>query len=169
MSLASLPSPPTPARVRLGLLLFYDARLSADGTVACATCHQPQYAFSVPTAFGTGIRGQHTTRKPPALIDLAAALYPWVFRDGRAPSLEAQALQPIANSAEMGNTVDGMVRTLRAVRGYRPYFVDAFGTPEITGARVAHAISDYERTRLSGNSPGIAGAATMMNQRCPIR
>src|SRR5687768_12834948 len=62
VNLAALPDPPTPARVRLGRWLFYDTRLSADGTVACATCHQPEHAFSQPTAVSTGVGGQRGRR-----------------------------------------------------------------------------------------------------------
>jgi cytochrome c peroxidase len=144
---------PSSAVVRLGRLLFHDARLSADGTVACATCHIAAHAFSQPTRVATGIRGQQGTRKAPALVNLGTAIYPHFFRDGRVASLEAQVLQPVLNPVEMGNTEDGMLKTLRGITGYRPYFVAAFGSPEITTTRVEKAIVGYERTRLSGNSP----------------
>jgi cytochrome c peroxidase len=153
LELAQLDPPPTPARVRLGRWLFYDVRLSADGSVACATCHQPVQAFSNLTSVATGIRGQRGRRKVPALINLATALYPHVFRDGRAPSLEAQALEPIANPAEMGNTHAAMLETLTRIPAYRAYFREAFGTPGVSTDRVARALADYERTRMSGNSP----------------
>jgi len=153
LDLASLPNPPTPERVRLGRWLFYDTRLSADGTVSCATCHRPEHAFSEPTPVSTGVRGQKGGRKAPPVINLATALYPRFFWDGRAASLEEQALGPIANPVEMGNTHETMVSTLSRVSGYEPYFVEAFGTQGITKERVAAAIADYERTRMSGNSP----------------
>lgn len=153
IDLAALPEPPTPETVRLGRWLFYDTRLSADGTVACATCHRPEHAFSEPTPVSTGIRGQKGTRKAPPVINQAAALYPRFFWDGRAGSLEEQVLGPIANPIEMGGSHDTMVATISAVDGYAPYFREAFGTPEITKERVAKAIADYERTRMSGNSP----------------
>jgi cytochrome c peroxidase len=153
VDLETLPVAPTPARVRLGRWLFYDVRLSRDNTVACATCHVPEKAFSIDRANGIGIHGQRTRRKPPALLNLAAAFYPWTFRDGRARNLEEQALQPISNPSEMGNSAENLVATLRGISEYRPYFAAAFGTGDITPARVAQAIADYERTRLSGNSP----------------
>lgn len=152
-SLTDLPDPPTPARVRLGRWLFYDKRLSADGTIACATCHRPEHAFSEPTAVSTGLRGQKGGRKAPSFINQAWTIYPHFFWDGRAASLEEQALGPVANSIEMGNTHEAMVATLTRTSEYAPYFREAFGTPEITKERVAKAIADYERTQLSGNSP----------------
>jgi cytochrome c peroxidase len=152
-SLTDLPDPPTPARIRLGRWLFYDKRLSADGTVACATCHRPEHAYSEPTAVSTGIRGQKGGRKAPSFINQAWTLFPHFFWDGRAASLEEQALGPVANPIEMGNTHEAMVAILTRTSEYAPYFLEAFGTSEITKERVAKAIADYERTRMSGNSP----------------
>lgn len=150
---ADLEEPPTPERVRLGRWLFYDTRLSADGTISCATCHRPENAFSEPTPVSTGIDGQKGGRKAPSFVNLAWTLYPHFFWDGRAASLEEQALGPISNPIEMGNTHDAMLQTLSGISGYAPYFEEAFGTPEITAERVGKAIADYERTRMSGNSP----------------
>jgi cytochrome c peroxidase len=147
------PLPPvTPERVRLGRWLFYDRRLSGDASVACSTCHRPENAFSEPTPVSSGIRGQKGKRKAPTLINLATTLYPHFFWDGRAGSLEDQALGPIANPLEMGSSHTSMIATLSKIQSYRPYFKEAFGSDEITKERVAHAIADYERTRMSGNS-----------------
>jgi cytochrome c peroxidase len=153
IDLAALPNPPTPERARLGRLLFYDKRLSGDNTISCASCHRPEQAFSEPTPVSSGIRGQKGGRKAPTFINQAVTLYPHFFWDGRAGSLEDQALGPIANPIEMGNTHGAMVDTLSRISGYAPYFKEAFGTPAITKERVAKAIADYERTRMSGNSP----------------
>ncbi|HUG13566.1 MAG TPA: cytochrome c peroxidase [Thermomicrobiales bacterium] len=150
--LSDLPDPPTSARVRLGRWLFYDKRLSADGTIACATCHRPEHAYSEPTAVSTGIRGQKGGRKAPSFINQAWTLFPHFFWDGRAASLEEQALGPVANPIEMGNTHEAMVAIITRTSEYAPYFREAFGTPAITKERVANAIADYERTRMSGNS-----------------
>ena len=144
---------PDPKRVRLGRWLFYDKRLSADNSVACATCHRPEHAFSEPLPVSTGIRGQKGKRKAPTFINQAVTLRPHFFWDGRAGSLEDQALGPIANPIEMGQTHDGMIASLSRIAGYKPYFREAFGTDAITKERVAQAIADYERTRVSGNSP----------------
>jgi cytochrome c peroxidase len=152
-SFTDLKEPPTPARVRLGRWLYFDKRLSGDGTLSCASCHDPADGFSLKTAVATGIRGQHGTRKPPSFENEAWTLYPYFFWDGRAASLEDQALGPIANPVEMGNTHAHMVQTLQAIPAYAPYFAQAFGSPAITQDRIVHAIADYERTVMSGNSP----------------
>jgi cytochrome c peroxidase len=151
--LTDLKIAPTPQRVRLGRWLFYDKRLSADGTIACATCHVPAQAFSELTSVSSGIRGQKGGRKAPSFINQAWTLFPHFFWDGRAGSLEEQALGPVANPIEMGNTHEAMVGTLSKVGAYGKYFKEAFGTDQITKERVAIAIADYERTRMSGNSP----------------
>lgn len=150
---ADLKEPPTPERVRLGRWLFYDTRLSADNTLACASCHNPDNAFSQDTPNSTGIRGQKGGRKSPSFVNQAWTIYPHFFWDGRAASLEEQALGPMANPIEMGNTHEAMVQTLSEVKSYGRYFKEAFGDERITPDRVAKAIADYERTRMSGNSP----------------
>ena len=151
--LSDLPEPPTPQRVRLGRWLFYDTRLSSDGSIACSTCHRPEHAFSEPTPVSTGINGQKGTRKSPSFVNVAFAYYQHQFWDGRAASLEEQALGPIANPIEMGNTHEAMIATLAKIDGYKPYFKEAFGTEEISKDRVAKAIADYERSCMTGNSP----------------
>lgn len=147
-----LKDPPTPETVRLGRWLFYDTRLSSDNTISCATCHKPENAFSEMTPVSTGIRGQKGTRKAPSFVNQAWTIYPHFFWDGRAGSLEEQALGPVENPIEMGNTHVAMISTLEKLTGYRKYFKEAFGSEEITKDRVAKAIADYERTRMSGNS-----------------
>jgi cytochrome c peroxidase len=149
---SDLPEPPTPERVRLGRWLYFDKRLSADGTLSCATCHVPEHAFSELTPVSTGVKGQKGTRKSPSFLNQAWTLYPHFFWDGRAKSLEEQAVGPMANPVEMGNTHEAMLNTLKLTRGYAKYFKQAFGTEGITLDRVAKAIADYERTRMSGNS-----------------
>lgn len=155
------PQQPDPARARLGRWLFYDVRLSADQTVSCATCHRPSHAFSEPTAVATGVNAGRGTRKTPGIINLAArTVLPdrpddrdqFFFWDGRATGLENQVLGPIANAKEMGLSHDAMVRRFSGIAGYAPYFRDAFGSPAITRDRVAAALADYVRTRMSGNS-----------------
>ena len=96
-SFDELEDPPTPETVRLGKWLFYDTRLSADNTIACATCHRPENAFSEPTPVSTGIDGQKGGRKSPPFINAAWALLPHTFWDGRAGTLEDQALGPVAS------------------------------------------------------------------------
>src|SRR4051812_41281908 len=152
-ALDHLLSPPAPERVRLGRWLFFDTRLSADGTVSCATCHVPERAFSNGSRFAIGVGGHAGIRKTPSFINAAQALVPNRFGwDGHATSLEEQSLRPIANRSEMGSTASRMVSTLSRISGYAPYFEQAFGNRAITPERVASALADYERTRMSGNS-----------------
>ncbi len=152
--LADLPNAPTPETVRLGKWLFYDTRLSADNSISCATCHRPHHAFSEPTPVSTGIGGQKGGRKAPSFVNQAWTLYPNFFWDGRASSLEEQAVGPMTNPIEMGmSDHDLVINRLRETQAYRPFFQKAFGDDRITLDRVAKAIADYERTRLSGNSP----------------
>ena len=160
---AEAPVAPAPARVRLGRWLFYDARLSADGTVACASCHRPTHAFSEPRRVSVGIGGAVGRRKAQTLLNLGARTElvdtpvaergEWFFWDGRIRSLEAQVLVPIAEPTEMGMDHRRLLDRVNAIRGYRPYFAEAFGTPEVTLQRVAASLADYVRTLRSGNAP----------------
>jgi cytochrome c peroxidase len=152
--LGSLPDPPTPATVRLGRWLFFDTRLSVDDTVSCATCHRPQHGFSEPTPVSTGVDGKKGGRKAPPVLNLVSNIEQHQFWDGRAATIEEQAVGPIVNPVEMAMADhDVIVEKIRSVDGYRPYFAEAFGDEEINIDRIAKAISDYERTRFSGNSP----------------
>lgn len=144
-------NPYSPAKAELGRLLYFDKRLSADGTVACATCHDPKHGFTDAAAVSTGIKGQKGNRSAPTVINRAYSLAQ--FWDGRAATLEDQAKGPIANSVEMGNTHEAMTASLSRIQGYRPLFKKAFDSEEITIDRVAQSIATFERTVLSGNSP----------------
>jgi cytochrome c peroxidase len=144
-------NPLTVAKVDLGKKLYFDPRLSVDGTLSCATCHNPTFGFSNGVQFSPGHKGQLGDRNSPTVIN---RLYSTVqFWDGRAASLEEQALGPVQNPVEMANTLDGMIANLSKVSGYKPEFKKAFGTEEITPDRVAKAIASFERTLLSANSP----------------
>jgi len=153
-NLAELEDPPTPAGVRLGRWLFFDPRMSSDGTVSCATCHRPENGFSEPTPVSTGVAGQKGNRKAPPVLNAAFAIEPHQFWDGRAASLEEQAKGPIVNPIEMGMPDhEVVVERIRGIASYAPFFAEAFGDSDVTIDRIAEAIADYERTRLSGNSP----------------
>lgn len=145
-------APPTSERVRLGRWLFHDRRLSVDGTVSCASCHRAQNGYSNAERFAAGAHGRQGPRKVPSLVNVAWTIYPHYFRDGRAESLEQQVTMALVSDTEMGNTVPGAEQQLSGIPGYRRYFEEAFSTGEITMERIAHAITDYERTLMSGNS-----------------
>lgn len=152
--LTEFDDPPTPERVRLGRWLFFDKRLSGDNTIACASCHKPEHGFSEPTPVSTGIDGQKGGRKAPSFTNQAWNVLPHFFWDGRSDSLEDQAGGPMINPIEMGNkNHDDVVKKLSAYKSYPKYFKEAFGSEEVTIERITKAIADYERTRMSGNSP----------------
>ena len=144
-------NPYSKAKVELGRLLYFDRRLSADGSLSCATCHHPKYAFSDNATTSTGIRGQKGGRNAPTVFNRAYSLAQ--FWDGRAATLEEQAKGPMANPIEMGNTHDAIVSKLKNIEGYKAQFAKVFGSEEITIDNVAKAIATFERTVLSGNSP----------------
>jgi cytochrome c peroxidase len=141
----------------LGYLLYFDKRLSSDGTVACASCHSPNYGYTDGAAVSTGMGGQKGGRSAPTVINRAYSLFQ--FWDGRAPTLEAQAKGPIANPIEMTNQKSesaahsAIVSRLASVPGYVERFKEVFGTENPSIDHVAHAIATFERTVLSGNAP----------------
>jgi len=152
-----LPAAPVPpdnpqvdAKLRLAAQLYFDPRLSADNTISCATCHAPETGWANHNPTDTGIRGQVGGRNSGSIID--AAFMRFQFWDGRAGSLEEQALGPIHNPIEMGETLENVVRKLNAIPGYRSQFLDVFGT-EVNTDGIAKAIASFERTIVSGSSP----------------
>ena len=150
-------NPYTPAKRELGWLLYFDARLSSDGSVSCATCHRPDKAFGDGAPVSTGIGGQKGGRSAPTVINRAYSMAQ--FWDGRAATLEDQAKGPIANPIEMTSRKDNSsahqacVDTLRGIPGYVKRFEQVFGTKNFTIDHVAQAIATFERTVLSGNAP----------------
>ncbi|MGH9842845.1 MAG: cytochrome-c peroxidase, partial [Blastocatellia bacterium] len=144
-------NPQSDSKIELGRRLFFDARLSADGTVSCATCHKPELAFTDGKAVAEGIAGRLGPRNSPTLLN--ALFYPGQFWDGRADSLEDQAIQPLTNPLEMGNpSYEAVVARLRLIPEYHDAFERVFNKP-ITIDLVGKAISAFERTLVSGDSP----------------
>lgn len=150
---AAIPTdnPQTPEKIALGQRLFFDGRLSADGTVACATCHDPRRAFTDSRSVSIGIKGRVGQRNAPTVLN---ALYNKTqFWDGRAPTLESQAALPILNPFEMGQpSLAAAVARVAAVPEYQEAFRRAFGRPPNT-TDLTRAIASYERTQLSFDSP----------------
>jgi cytochrome c peroxidase len=143
-------NPQTGAKVALGSQLFFDPRLSRDNTISCATCHDPQLSWANHNAVDIGIEGRSGTRNSGTILD--AAYMDFQFWDGRARTLEEQALGPIHNPVEMGETLENVVRKLNAIDGYRTRFRAVFGG-DVTADGIAKAIAAFERTVLSGPSP----------------
>jgi cytochrome c peroxidase len=141
----------TPAKVALGQRLFFDTRLSADGTIACSTCHDPARAFTDGKPVSAGIGGRLGQRNAPTILN---ALYNATqFWDGRVTTLEQQAALPIVNSVEMGlPSLDSAVARIAAVPEYRQGFQRAFGSAP-NGRDLLRAIAAYERTQVAFDSP----------------
>jgi cytochrome c peroxidase len=143
-------NPHTPAKEALGRSLFFDPRLSESGFISCATCHNPALGWEdgLAKGFGHGMKplGRHT----PTVLNLAWAST--LFWDGRAETLEEQALGPITAAAEMNMPKEKLVAKLKEIRGYEPLFKAAFPGEEWNETHVAKALATYQRTLVSGNS-----------------
>ncbi|HXW72645.1 MAG TPA: cytochrome c peroxidase [Methylocella sp.] len=144
-------NPQTPEKIALGEMLFFDGRLSADGTVACSSCHDPARAFTDGTPVSIGINGRAGQRNAPTILN---ALYnKSQFWDGRVETLEGQAALPIINPDEMGQpSLDAAVAKIGAVAEYREAFQQVFGRP-VNGPDLLRAIASYERTQVLFDSP----------------
>jgi cytochrome c peroxidase len=144
-------NPPSEDTIALGRRLYYDPQLSVDGTISCASCHAPQFAFSDEHQVSIGVGKKTGTRHSPTVINSAYnALQFW---DGRAPSLEEQAKGPMANPVEMAHSLDGVAKRVQADPKYVELFKKAWGTDQINIDLVAKSIASFERTVLAGDSP----------------
>ncbi len=144
-------NPQTPDKAALGEKLFFDGHLSADGTVACASCHDPERAFTDGRPTSVGIRGRVGQRNAPTILN---ALYNKTqFWDGRVSTLEEQAALPIVSPIEMGQpTLDAAIARIAALDEYQEAFKAVFGHAP-NGPDLLRAIAAYERTQLSFDSP----------------
>ncbi|MBX6314166.1 MAG: cytochrome-c peroxidase [Isosphaeraceae bacterium] len=144
-------------KAELGRLLYFDKRLSSDGTIACASCHEPRKAFTDGQPVSVGIGKQRGGRNAPTVINRAYSLAQ--FWDGRAATLEEQVKGPLANPLEMTTDKESnvaheaVVRRIRGIPGYVERFRKVFGPGEFNIDSVAKAIATFERTILSGNAP----------------
>jgi cytochrome c peroxidase len=127
----------------LGKKLFSEKILSKDSSVSCAGCHKPKFAFADTVAFSIGIAGKLTKRNTPSVLNMKNR--PYYFWDGRAASLEEQALMPIQNPDEMGLPIDEAVKRLNQSREYKLLFQKIFNQKP-TAKNLAAAFSAYEKT-----------------------
>lgn len=137
------------AKVDLGKQLYFDGRLSKNGAVSCAFCHNPFTGFADPRQTSIGVGGGVGGRQAPTVYN--TGFLPLQFWDGRAGSLEEQAIGPIQNPVEMAETHENVVKKLGKIKGYQQQFRSAFGT-DVNLQGIAEAIAAYERTVLSTNS-----------------
>jgi len=154
-----------PAQVALGQKLFFEPRLSGDGTVACATCHDPARAFTDGRPLSIGIHGRVGQRNAPTVLN---ALYSKTqFWDGRVTTLEQQAALPITNPFEMGAaSMDAAVAAIADDKDYQAQFMQAFERG-VNEQDLLRAIAAYERTLVSFDSPFdhfIAGDADAISE-----
>ena len=143
-------NPMTAEKIELGKLLYFDGRVSKDGKISCATCHDPKMAWAERTPTSKGIGGQVGQRNSPTVINAAYATSQ--FWDGRAKTLEEQAVGPVGNPIEMGHSMAAVVEHFNKIPEYQQRFQKVFGTG-VTEEGFAKAVAAFERTVLSGNSP----------------
>ena len=136
-------NPGTVEKIELGKILFFDRRLSGDGTMSCATCHIPALGFGDGQAIGLNYPTTRNWRNTQTLINVANQKF--LFHDGRVSSLEDQALFPIMSAFEMNQNLDFLEEEIRAVPAYVDLFREVFGDDDVTRERIAMALADPRR------------------------
>lgn len=142
----------SPGQIDLGRYLFFDPVLSVDGTLSCASCHDPDLGFGDGRARSTGVTGEEVSRSAPGLWN--AGFLKSFFWDGRATTLEEQMLGPLYAEGEMGNTEENLLKTLNASPAWRKLFAEAFdrGRSKIISDEIYTAIAAFEASLISLNS-----------------
>ena len=144
-------APYSPQMATLGKMLFFDPRLSGAQNLSCASCHNPSFGFEVPVAGAIGSANTPLARKANTVLN--AAWTPLFFWDGRAKSLEDQAVGPITTPAEMNGKFPDIIERLKAVPEYRGWFTTLFPQTGVTKETILTAVATYERTVVTGWSP----------------
>jgi cytochrome c peroxidase len=137
------------SKVQLGELLFFDPILSKDNSLSCASCHKPQFAFADTLSFSIGINNQLTRRNTPSAMNLKG--HEPLFYDGRAANLAEQAIGPITNPSEMGNTIQEVLNRLNAHINYAKYF-KKFYKSKVTAQNLGDALASYEESLETSNT-----------------
>jgi cytochrome c peroxidase len=146
-------NPITDAGATLGRVLFYDTRVSANGTIACASCHKQKNAFSDPgNKFSKGYEGKETDRNAMPLVEARYYSRGRFFWDERARTLEDQVLMPIQNKIEMGQDLTKLVDLLAREPEYPELYRKAFGDSKVTKERTAKALAQFVRSLVSYQS-----------------
>ena len=136
----------------LGRVLFYDPKMSVNGTTSCASCHQQKHAFTDPRKLSLGFDGRKVSRNSMSLVNVRYYPSGKMFWDERAKSLEEQVLMPIENSIEMGHQLNKLVLQLSDDPIYPPLFENAFGDKQISAKRIARALAQFVRSIVSFRS-----------------
>ncbi|WP_207397789.1 cytochrome-c peroxidase [Bremerella alba] len=142
-------NPMSAEKVELGKQLFFDPRLSGNRSVSCASCHDPHKGWADDRKFSPGAHQELTTRNVPSVVNVG--LHRTFFWDGRAASLEEQALAPMANPAEMDMALDELENRLDSIDGYRSQFQAIFADG-VTAQNVAKCLATFQRTLVAGET-----------------
>jgi cytochrome c peroxidase len=137
-------------KAKLGKELFFDPRLSSSGAIACASCHDPDLAWTDGKTLAFGHARQQTSRNAPSIMNSGFGTFQ--FWDGRAHSLEEQAIAPIVSDNEMHEDLQQAADRIGAVPEYRAQFKAVFGSEEVDMDRIVQAIATFERTIVGGQS-----------------
>ncbi len=143
-------NPQTPEKIELGKKLFFDRRLSGDGTTSCADCHIPDQAYADGQDISLSYPTTKNWRNAQTLINVA--FFKNLFHDGRVKTLEDQALFPMMSAFEMNQNLDFLEEEIRVVPEYAEAFKNVFNG-EPSRKRIAMAIASFERTLISKNAP----------------
>jgi cytochrome c peroxidase len=168
-------NPITDARATLGRVLFYDKKLSANNSIACASCHIQAFAFSDTAVQSIGLDGGLTGRHSMRLVNARYGTSPSFFWDERSPTLEHQVTQPIQDHVEMGfggfggqPDMDSLIRKMNTVSYYPQLFQFAFGSPQITETKMQQALAQFVRSIQSFDSKFDIGRAQVQGQGMPF-
>lgn len=142
-------NPTTPEKAKLGRKLFFDKRLSLNGTVACATCHDPKKAFSDQLKTSIGINGERTERNAPSVLN--SGFLKTVMFDAHLKTLELQVIVPLQEPTEMGHNMKKLIPQLRAIPEYQEAAQQIFKR-DFDAYVLTRAISAFQRTLVSMNS-----------------
>lgn len=144
-------NPLTPEGIELGRRLFYDAKLSRDGTISCASCHLQAVAFSDPVhKISVGVNGRIGTRNAPPIFNLAFSNT--FFWDGGVTHVDFIPINAITNPNELDETLEHVVEKLKGDEAYAVRFNKAFGAGTITSQKMLHALAQFMVTMVSATS-----------------
>lgn len=136
-------------KITLGQQLFFDPILSLDQSVSCASCHKPEFAFADNKPFSPGVNDSLGTRNTPSVMNMASR--PYFFHDGRAPSLEVQAVMPIENPLEMNLSFDEAVQRIKTNKLYTTLFKTIYNS-EPNSNNITNALAEFQRSLESDGS-----------------
>jgi cytochrome c peroxidase len=145
-------NPYTPEKAALGKALYFDPRVSGNQNMTCASCHNPSFGWEVPLKGAIGSQNTMLGRNAPTVLNMAWG-GPHYFWDGRANSLEEQALGPIQADVEMNMPLPVLIKRLSGIPEYKKWFDGAFPGAGVSADTIAKAIATFERTVVSGYAP----------------